>query len=151
MRLPLFLLAGLLSAEAAAQTAALPQVRTADGTVVLRAQPTQTVDDAGRRIDPRAPITSGSTSTAVVLAAADTFQQVIAASGNRLGCMVQNKGEAATVRIFLGAVGLATAARSIDIAPGETFSCASAGGLVINDAIAAAATVAGTSIVVVTQ
>lgn len=141
----------LIASQAHAQKAGLPEVRSSDNKVTLRAQPTQTVDDQGKQIDPRAPLTSPSTSIAITLTGTETFQQILPATTTRLGCMIQNKGTVAIVRIFLGTAATATVARSTDIDPGETFSCSSASGLVINDAIAAATSAGPSDILVVTQ
>lgn len=151
MRLTLLAALVLTSGTAFAQTAALPQIRSTDRQVVLRAQPTQTVDDAGRQIDPRAPLASASVSTAVTITGVETFQQLLPANPARLGCMIQNKSATSIVRIFLGTVAQATAPRSTDLDPGDSFNCAAATNLVITDAIAASATVANTPVLVVTQ
>ncbi len=146
--------AALLAPPVAAQTApqaALPKIRSADRTVEVRAQPTQSVDDTGARIDPRSPLPATSTSTAITLGAADAFQQILAAQPARLGCMVQRKGSGGIVRIFLGSPAQATAGRSVDINPGEVFNCVSTNGVVVTDTLSAAGSVAATPILVVSQ
>ena len=151
MRLLVFALAVLTPATALAQSATLPQIRSADGQVVLRAQPTQSVDNAGARIDPRSPLPATSTSAAVTLGAIDAFQQILPAQPGRLGCMVQHKGSGGVVHIFLGAPGGASVERSVDLDPGEVFNCVSTNGVVVIDALSAAGSMAAAQILVVSQ
>lgn len=152
MRLLMIAAACVLTASSPAQQAQLPQIRSADGKVVLRAQPTQNVDETGATIDPRAPMNARSTSTSIVIATADTFQSVLAANERRLGCLVQNKATgAAVVRVYLGAPAAAATGRSMDLDAGDIFSCATGSGMVVVDEISVAASEAGTPVVVVSQ
>ncbi len=152
MRLLMIAAACVLTGAAPAQQAQLPQIRSADGKVVLRAQPTQTVDETGSAIDPRAPLNSRSTSTSVTIATADTFQSVLPANERRLGCLIQNKSTgAAIVRVYLGAPAAAASGRSMDLDAGDIFSCATGSGMVVTDEVSVASSEAGTPVVVVSQ
>lgn len=90
------------------------------------------------------------TSTAGVIVAANTYQQALAASSSRYGCMIANTSSD-TLRVFLGDPTLATDAMAIPIPPGSTFNCASPGGLIVVDQIAVAAPSAGDTFVVLNQ
>jgi hypothetical protein len=149
----LILLAFLLVAPPiAAQTGpTLPQIKSADGKHTVRVVPTTEVDDNGNRVDVRAPVAVPSTSTTLTVPTAETFVLALAANPARMGCLIQNKSTTSTMRVFHGTTAAATAARSIDVDPGDTYSCSSAAGLVVADQISIAMSVAGSSAVVVSQ
>lgn len=68
------------------------------------------------------------------IAVTSTFQKVFDASTGtrgRLGCSVTNNG-AATMFIYLGAIADATTPKSMQLASGATYNCAS-GGIVVLD------------------
>jgi len=94
--------------------------------------------------------TASSTSGSGAIANANQWQSVLAPNSSRKGCLIQNTS-AASLLAFLGAPGSATAAASISIPSGGSFSCANPGGLVVADQISLTSTLAGATFVVVTQ
>lgn len=84
-----------------------------------------------------APATSTPASGTVTTGA--TFQSIIAASGARLGCFVQNPISATeTLYVFFGTNGSATTANSVQLAPGGSVSC-NAGQIVLQDNVSVTA------------
>jgi hypothetical protein len=73
---------------------------------------------------PRAATATGSSTIAVT----DTFQQLWADQPTRVNCLVQNNGSA-TLWVFAGA-GAASKARSVVLAPGQSWNCAQSGTVV---------------------
>jgi hypothetical protein len=74
------------------------------------------------------------------VAVANTYQSALAASATRKGCLITNKG-LATLLVFVGPPGSATAANSVILAAGTatadggSFSCNLVNGVVLTDAI----------------
>lgn len=92
-----------------------------------------------------------STSTGVTITTALTFQSVLASNSSRKGCLVQNKSTDVE-ELFIGANGSATVAASLDLQPGQTFSCAASGGKVVTDNLSMTSkTLNGATAVVVSQ
>jgi hypothetical protein len=97
-----------------------------------------------------APIRSTSAPTAGSVATANAFQSALTASAARKGCALYNTS-AATILLFLGAPGTATAATSIPVPAGGSFNCGSFQGLVLTDQISVTSATAGATFVVVSQ
>lgn len=70
-----------------------------------------------------------------------TFQQVLAQSNTRKGCLIENPTTATeALYVYASASGSPSTSNAFSIAPGSAFSCASPGGTVIGDAIQVTAT-----------
>jgi hypothetical protein len=94
--------------------------------------------------------TATSTSAGGSITTANTYQSVLAANTSRKGCLVSNTS-ANVELVYLGAPGSATSAASTPVQSGGSFSCASAGGLVVSDQISMTSSTAGSTFVVVSQ
>ena len=97
-----------------------------------------------------APIRSTSVSASGSVASANTFQSALPASAARKGCALYNTSSA-SVLLFLGAPGAASAATSIPVPAGGSFNCGSFQGLVLTDQISVTSATAGATFVVVSQ
>ncbi len=89
--------------------------------------------------------TGGTTS-----ATAGTFTSVLAASGTRKGCLLQNTS-GSVMYVYLGAVSSATIANSLQISAGGSFGCLPPGGIVLQDNVAVASAGASATYVVAAQ
>lgn len=73
-----------------------------------------------------------------------TFQQVLAQNSSRKGCLIENPTTATeALYIYASASGTASTTNAFSISPGSAFSCSSAGGTVIGDAVQVSATTTG--------
>lgn len=91
-----------------------------------------------------------STPAGVTITTALTFQSVLASSGTRKGCLIQNTSSDVEY-VFFGANGSATAAASLQLQPGQTLSCA-ANQIILTDNVSmTSATTNGATAVVVSQ
>ncbi|MFK4871660.1 hypothetical protein [Novosphingobium sp. ZW T3_23] len=98
-----------------------------------------------------APIRSTSTPTSGSVTTANTFQSALAANPARKGCGLFNTSASATLLVFLGAPGSASAAASIPVGPGGAFNCGSFQGLVLTDQISVTSSTAGATFALVSQ
>lgn len=71
----------------------------------------------------------------------DTFQQLWADQPTRVNCLVQNNGSA-TLWVFAGASAAASKARSVVLAPGQSWNCAQSG-TVVTSAVQVTGTAGG--------
>lgn len=118
---------------------------TPNNTAVVGNTYPDTMDPQGRRcVDDTVTATIaslGATSTAAsgTVAAGGTFQSIIAASGSRLGCLIENPTTATEpLYVFFGANGSATTGNSVSLAPGGSVAC-STGLVVLQDNISVTA------------
>lgn len=82
-----------------------------------------------------APGVRASVAASGTIATGGTFQTLITQAQSRSGCLLQNTSTR-TLYVYLGALAAATTANSLQLTPGQTFSCANAGGtIVVNDTI----------------
>lgn len=91
-----------------------------------------------------------STSSAVTVATALTFQQVFAANGSRHDCHVQNTSSDVEY-VFLGATVSATTGASFQLNPGDTFNCTGPGGVATDAVQITSASLNGATAAAVTQ
>jgi hypothetical protein len=96
------------------------------------------------------PIAYTSTTAAVTIAAAATYQSVLAANPARKGCMIMATSST-TANIRLGAPGTATATNVIPLAAGQTFSCANVNGTTLGDEISMSTPAANATLLVISQ
>ena len=86
-----------------------------------------------------APATTTNASGTIVTGG--TFQSILASSGTRVGCLIQNPTTATEpLYVFFGANASATTAKSISLAAGGSVNCAVGGLGVATDNISATAT-----------
>ncbi|MFZ2996815.1 hypothetical protein [Sphingobium sp.] len=83
------------------------------------------------------------------IAAANTFQSVLASNSNRAGCLIQNTSTA-IILVYQGAPGSATAAAANPVGAGGSFACGGAG-IVITNEISVTSATAGATFVVSNQ
>ena len=89
--------------------------------------------------------TAGTTSST-----AGTFTSAAAASSTRKGCTLQNTSSAMEY-LYLGATASGSATNAFMVSPGGFFSCPAPGGVVVQDNIAVAASVASATYVLALQ
>lgn len=93
---------------------------------------------------PQASAQSARTSTNVssTITATNVFQSVIAATVNRMDCVVQNNG-ANSQWVFFGPIASASKGGAILLTPGQAVNCAHAG-IVVEDQVSITGTIADT-------
>lgn len=74
------------------------------------------------------------TTTNSTIAVTNTFQQALAASSQRIACLLQNTGTH-TMYVYFGSIANATTSNSFQIQPGQTISCALLNNAVLLDAV----------------
>lgn len=143
------LLAGAAGAQPRVQAPGgfVPQQAMTIGAVGNTAVPVTAANPLPVAAAQRPAVTSASSGAAI--AAANVYQQVMAASTVRKGCAIYNTSAAAML-VYLGAPGAATAAASIPLPAGAQFSCTTPA-LVIGDQISITSATAGATFVVVAQ
>lgn len=91
-----------------------------------------------------------STSAAVTITTALTFQSALASSATRKGCLIQNTSVDVEY-VFVGANGSASAAAALQLQPGQPFNCNFSGVVVTDNISMTSATLNGATAVVVSQ
>ncbi len=90
------------------------------------------------------------TSEAITVTTANTFQSVLASNSSRKGCLVQYTGTTLGY-VFFGANGSATEASSVHLLPYYTVSCNANGGLIATDNISVTSATGSDTFVVLYQ
>ena len=107
---------------------------------------------AGSLTGTLSPSTTTTTNGSGTIATGGTFQSILASSGTRKGCLIQNPTTATEpLYVFFGANGSATTANSISLAPGASVNCTVSGLLVATDNVSATATTNGHAYVEMSQ
>lgn len=95
------------------------------------------------------PAPATTTTTNSTIAAGNSFQTALAASGTRKGCLIQNTSSE-NMYFYFGTLGSATLSNSIQIVSGQSISC-NAGGVVLTDAVNVTGPTTGNTYVLISQ
>lgn len=79
-------------------------------------------------------IATTSTNLSGTISVTSTFQSIQVSTAGRKGCAVQNNGTH-TMYVFFGAIGSATTSNSVQLAGGQSVSCAVGGIAVLTDQV----------------